>query len=228
MAQAEGEETSPAPAISPAELPGQLGYYYGYSFGRMLKDSKSTDVDTNRLMQGLADSLADSPPTLSREELEQIYGVIRERQALAQAEKQQQQQQMQQAMEAKAQENLQLGEAFLAGNRERDGVMVTASGLQYEVVQDSDGPTPVASDTVTVKYTGMFTDGQVFDSSGEREVSFGLQQVIPGWTEGLQLMSVGDKFKFYLHQDLAYGAGGVGSIPPNSVLVFDVELLKIN
>lgn len=220
--------TEPAPAIADEDLPSRLGYYYGYSFGQMLKDSGSADVDTNVLLQGLRDSLADSPPLLGREEVQYIYQIIQERQNLAQAEKQQAQQAQQQARQEQSKSNLQLAEAFLAGNAEREEVTLTESGLQYEIVHDEEGPTPSATDRVTVHYKGTFTDGNQFDASGEKPVSFPLQQVISGWTEGLQLMSVGDKFRFYLHPDLAYGEAGAGRIPPNSALIFDVELVKIN
>ena len=120
-------------------------------------------------------------------------------------------------------------ETFLTENAVREGVQTTPTGLQYEVLVDAGGgERPSVTSRVAVRYTGTFTDGNVFDQSGNEPVEFGLQQVVAGWTEGLQLMSVGDKFRFYLHPDLAYGAGSVGSIPPNSLLVFDVELLEIS
>ena len=122
------------------------------------------------------------------------------------------------------------GEQFLAENAKREGVTVTASGLQYEVLTPALGVKPVATDTVSCHYEGRLTDGTVFDSSYRRgePASFPLQGVIRGWTEGLQLMSIGSKFRFFIPFDLAYGAQGAGgSIPPYAALVFDVELLGI-
>lgn len=124
---------------------------------------------------------------------------------------------------------IELGAAFLAENASKEGVMVTESGLQYEVVEAADGPSPKATDTVTVHYRGTLIDGTEFDSSYSRgePTSFPLNRVIPGWTEGLQLMQVGSKYRFYIPSDLAYGQRGQGAITPNSTLIFDVELLDI-
>ena len=121
------------------------------------------------------------------------------------------------------------GEAFLVANQEREGVKVTDSGLQYEVIKMGKGKKPAATDRVKVHYHGTLIDGTVFDSSVERgePIVFGLNQVIPGWTEGVQLMPVGSKFKFYIPQELGYGAQSAGTIPPYSTLIFEVELLGI-
>lgn len=121
-------------------------------------------------------------------------------------------------------------EAFLAKNGEREDVITTASGLQYEVIKMGNGPKPTGSSTVSVHYTGTTIDGEVFDSSVDRgtPAEFPLNGVITGWSEGLQLMPVGSKFKLYLPADLAYGANGAGgAIEPFSTLIFEVELLKI-
>ncbi|MGA0805536.1 MAG: FKBP-type peptidyl-prolyl cis-trans isomerase, partial [Pseudohongiellaceae bacterium] len=120
----------------------------------------------------------------------------------------------------------------LAQNGTKDGVTTTASGLQYQVITaaaDGAAAMPVASDTVQVHYHGTLVDGSVFDSSVDRgePISFPLNGVIPGWTEGLQLMKVGDKFRFFVPPELGYGANPVGPIPGNSVLIFDGELLAI-
>lgn len=120
---------------------------------------------------------------------------------------------------------------FLERNKSVDGVQVTASGLQYKVLEKGNGTeTPKASDTVTVHYEGTLINGDVFDSSLQRgqPISFPLNRVIKGWTEGLQLMSPGDKFRLYIPSELAYGKRSAGKIPPNSTLVFDVELISIN
>ena len=121
------------------------------------------------------------------------------------------------------------GEKFLAENALKEGVTTTESGLQYEVIKMGKGKKPAATDRVKVHYHGTLTDGTVFDSSVERgePTSFGLNQVIKGWTEGLQLMPVGSKFRFYIPQELGYGAQSAGSIPPYSTLIFEVELLSI-
>lgn len=122
------------------------------------------------------------------------------------------------------------GEKYLAENAKKEGVVVTKSGLQYLVLKEGTGKQPKASDTVQCHYEGMLTDGTVFDSSIQRgePAAFGLQQVIAGWTEGLQLMKEGAKFRFFIPYMLAYGAGGAGaSIPPYAALIFDVELIKV-
>ena len=122
------------------------------------------------------------------------------------------------------------GEDFLAENAKKDGVTVTKSGLQYEVLNEGNGKKPKATDTVRCHYEGRLLDGTVFDSSYKRNepADFGLQQVIAGWTEGVQLMSEGAKYRFYIPYMLAYGEGGAGAmIPPFATLVFDVELIKV-
>lgn len=140
---------------------------------------------------------------------------------------------VQKEMEAKAaqagERNRAEGEAFLAKNREETGVQATPSGLQYRVVRQGSGRRPVPSDRVRVHYHGTLLDGTVFDSSYERgrPAEFSLGQVIPGWTEGVALMPIGSKYRFWIPGNLAYGAQGTQGIPPNSTLVFDVELLDI-
>lgn len=122
------------------------------------------------------------------------------------------------------------GEAFLAENKTKEGVLTLASGLQYKVISKGNGASPKATDQVKVHYKGTLLDGKVFDSSYDRNepATFPLNQVIKGWTEGLQLMQVGDKFQFFIPYDLAYGEMGRGEmIPPASVLIFEVELLDI-
>lgn len=135
-----------------------------------------------------------------------------------------------QAGEKESQKNLEEGNAFLEENKSREGVNTTASGLQYEVINEGTGAKPTAEDRVRVHYHGTLIDGTVFDSSVDRgePTVFGVGQVIPGWTEALQLMSVGSKWKVYIPSDLGYGERGAGGdIGPNSTLVFEVELLEI-
>lgn len=127
-------------------------------------------------------------------------------------------------------ENKKIGEAFLSENAKREGITVTASGLQYEVLRVGKGDCPSAADRVEVHYTGKLIDGTVFDSSVERGVpaTFGVTQVIPGWVEALQLMHEGDQWRLYIPSDLAYGPNGAGGvIGPDMTLIFDVELLRV-
>ena len=122
------------------------------------------------------------------------------------------------------------GKKFLEENAKKEGMQTTASGLQYEVLREGDGKKPGATNTVEVHYEGRLIDGKVFDSSYQRKetISFPLNRVIPGWTEGLQLMPIGSKYRLYIPSELGYGARGAGGdIPPNAALIFDVELISI-
>ena len=153
---------------------------------------------------------------------EEIQSLTREIEALAKEKKAE--------TDAKIGEaNIAAGQAFLAENAKREGVVVTASGLQYEVITQGDGAKPSAEDTVEVHYEGTLLDGTVFDSSYARNepIMFPLSRVIRGWTEGVQLMSVGSKYKLYIPAELAYGPRSTGLITPNSTLIFTVELLNI-
>jgi FKBP-type peptidyl-prolyl cis-trans isomerase len=134
------------------------------------------------------------------------------------------------AGEREAQKNLEEGNAFLEQNKSREGITTTESGLQYEILTEGTGAKPTAEDQVRVHYHGTLIDGKIFDSSVERgePVVFGVGQVIPGWTEALQLMSVGSKWKIYIPSAIGYGERGAGAdIGPNSALIFEVELLEI-
>lgn len=137
---------------------------------------------------------------------------------------------MQEANQKAANQNREIGEAFLSENAKREGVKTTASGLQYEVLESGNGAQPTANDRVEVHYTGKLIDGTVFDSSVERGVpaTFGVTQVIPGWVEALQLMHEGDQWRLYIPSDLAYGPNGAGGlIGPDTTLIFDVQLLRV-
>jgi FKBP-type peptidyl-prolyl cis-trans isomerase len=136
---------------------------------------------------------------------------------------------MQAKNEAEAAENTKKGEEFLAENKKKDGVKVTASGLQYKVIKQGNGPKPKLTDKVKVNYRGTLIDGTEFDSSYKRgtPTEFPLNGVIKGWTEGIQLMPVGSKYEFYIPAELAYGARGPQTVGPNQTLIFEVELLEI-
>jgi FKBP-type peptidyl-prolyl cis-trans isomerase len=132
-------------------------------------------------------------------------------------------------LEERGKESMQKGIDFLVENGKKVGVKTTSSGLQYEIIKEGTGAKPSASDIVKVHYEGKLINGETFDSSLDgAPIEFPLDQVISGWTEGVQLMSVGSRYKFYIPPELGYGVSGAGPIPPNSVLIFEVELLDIN
>ena len=218
------DESAAAPAttatVAALETSEQrLSYGIAYGLGqRMAADGIPLDQDA--FGQGLSDALAGTEARLSQEEIAQEMQTYQEK-AMAEREA---------AMAAAGEANLAEAEKFLAENSAREGVVVTESGLQYEVVQAGEGALPGESDTVEVHYRGTLIDGTEFDSSYSRgqPVTFGVNQVIPGWTEALQLMPVGSKWKLAIPSDLAYGAGGAGQmIGPNAALLFEVELLSI-
>ena len=183
-------------------------------------DRTGMELDIDALVQGLRDGLTGGDSLLTREQCVQAKNDF--------------QTQAREKMMAKQQEDAakgqQEGDAFLAKNREAEGVTVTESGLQYKIISAGDGPLPKATDTVSVHYHGTLINGSVFDSSVERgePATFQVGRVISGWTEALQLMPVGSKWKLFIPADLAYGPRSPSpDIPPNSVLIFDVELLGI-
>ena len=190
----------------------KISYAIGLSMGQNLMGSGVTSLDYADLAAGIKDVLEKNQPQISYQEAQQVLGKF-----FSELEQKI-------AGEAKS-----AGEAFLAENAKREGVKVTESGLQYEVLEATIGQKPKATDKVRVHYEGTLIDGTVFDSSYKRgeSITFGLNQVIAGWTEGLQLMPIGSKFKFYIPQELGYGAQSAGSIPPYSTLIFEVELLGI-
>lgn len=197
----------------------QFSYVVGMDVGESLRNL-DTEMDLDTVLRAIRDVVEGNEVLLSVEQAEQIK----------QAFFQKRQQEAAEEAQAKAQENRAKGETFLAENAKRDGVETTESGLQYEVIEEGGGATPDADDRVTVHYTGTLIDGTVFDSSRERgePATFALNQVIPGWTEGLQHMSEGARYKFYIPSELAYGDRGAGNvIEPGSTLIFDVELQKV-
>ena len=194
-----------------------LNYFLGINMAYSLEQAP-WDVDGGMLASGLLQVLNDSSiydqmtaDAIFRQLNMALQEVEREKEA------------------AEATDNLEKGAAYLEENGKREGVITTESGLQYEFVSEGDGPKPGETSTVSVHYEGKLIDGTVFDSSyeGGEPVSFPLNGVIPGWTEGLQLMTVGSTYNFYIPSNLAYGPRPSGPIPGNSVLVFKVELLSI-
>ncbi len=214
--QEQPKEPDPVSLDTPEQ---RLSYGIALRMGeRMKSDGMTLDVDAYAL--GMRDAFAGADAKLTEEEINAEMMAFQEKLQLEQ----------QAAQEAAATVNGEEGAAFLEENSKREGVSVTESGLQYEIVQVGEGAIPTTDDTVEVHYRGTLIDGTEFDSSYSRgqTVSFGVTQVIPGWTEALQLMSVGAKYKLYIPSDLAYGPAGAGqAIGPNATLIFDVELVSI-
>jgi len=196
----------------------RTSYSIGADIGANFK-RQDLAIDPKALAAGIADALAGKTALTEAEVRETLNSFRKE---------------MMTKMEAKqktdGEKNVKDGEAFLAANAKKEGVKTLPSGLQYKVLKSGTGKTPKATDTVKVHYHGTLIDGTVFDSSVERgePTTFGVNQVIPGWTEALQLMKEGDKWQLVIPSKLAYGERGAGGkIGPNSVLIFDVELLSI-
>jgi FKBP-type peptidyl-prolyl cis-trans isomerase FkpA/FKBP-type peptidyl-prolyl cis-trans isomerase FklB len=197
----------------------KLGYIIGMDIGASLKQ-QGADLDLDSLVEAIKATYNDEPLALTPEEAASIReGFIAKRQAEAKQQR-----------ESMGSINAAEGDKFLLENRGKEGVQITDSGLQYKVVVKGEGAKPAASDKVTVHYRGTLLNGEEFDSSYSRNqpTSFQLDQVIPGWTEGVQLMPVGSKFMFYIPPNLAYGPNGGGPIGPNATLIFEVELLSID
>jgi FKBP-type peptidyl-prolyl cis-trans isomerase len=213
------EEVAPKEEeISPAEykaLMKKISYMIGMNMGRNMK-AQGMEVSAEDVVRGMQAALDGKESELSDEEAQQVG---------AQFERAMMQKQLAASKQAVAK-----GKEFLAANKKKEGVKTTASGLQYRVLKSGKGKSPKASDTVLAHYKGTFVDGTEFDSSakhGDEPAKFPVTGVIKGWTEALQLMKVGDKWELVIPSDLAYGPQGRGGIPPNSTLVFEVELVGI-
>lgn len=210
----------PADGALPQIDRAKVGYLVGADVGRQLVGIKD-EIDVPLMLQAVRTRLSGGTPLLGEEEANAVRAAFAQRLQAS----------MQARAEALAKKNATEGAAFLAAHRAQKGVFTTPSGLQYMVLRQGNGPRPLPSDTVRVNYEGRLLDDTVFDSSYARgePAEFGLDQVIPGWTEGLGLMPVGAKYRFWIPADLAYGAKGTpgGPIGPNATLVFDVELLAI-
>lgn len=190
----------------------KVSYALGIGIGRQLAQMGATDINTDDFGQAIKDAIS-GRLQLDEQEAQMIVQDFFQRKS------------EEQAKNAKAE-----GEDFLAENGKKEGVVVLPSGLQYQVLREGNGNKPSATDQVECHYEGTLINGQVFDSSYKRgqTATFGLNQVIKGWTEGLQLMQEGAKYRFFIPYHLAYGAQGAGqNIPPYATLIFDVELVKV-
>ncbi|MBN2444703.1 MAG: FKBP-type peptidyl-prolyl cis-trans isomerase [Spirochaetales bacterium] len=194
------------------ETKNKLSYALGISIGGSLKDI-GVDIDIASLSRGVTDIMSDKEGEMTPEEANTFI-----------------QQELQKVQAQKGEAKLLEGQKFLEENKKKKGVITTESGLQYMVIKEGTGAKPKATDTVSVHYTGTLIDGTVFDSSVERgePIEFNVGGVIPGWTEALQLINVGSKYKIFIPSNLAYGEQGAGGqIGPNEVLIFELELLAI-
>ena len=196
----------------------RVSYSIGMDIGSNLK-RQSIDVDPELLARGIKDAISGEEPLLSPDEARETL-IALQKELVAKA---------QERMKETAEKNRKEGEAFLAENRKKEGVVTLPSGLQYLVLQSGNGLTPKATDTVETHYRGTLIDGSEFDSSYKRgrTAVFPVDGVIGGWTEALQLMKVGDKWRLFIPPGLAYGEQGAGPIGPNATLIFDVELVSI-
>jgi FKBP-type peptidyl-prolyl cis-trans isomerase FkpA/FKBP-type peptidyl-prolyl cis-trans isomerase FklB len=200
-----------------ADLSSQIdsvSYAIGYQNGMLLDNEGLTDIDMENYLAGFNKALNSEEGVMEREEL---FAVINSY--------------VQELSQRRGSENVEKGEAFLEENKDKEGVMVTESGLQYKVIEQGDGESPTAENVVRVHYEGTLINGEVFDSSYDRgqPAEFPLNRVIPGWTEGVQLMREGATYEFYIPSDLAYGAQAPQGSPigPNETLIFKVELLEV-
>jgi len=198
----------------------KLSYAIGMNIGAGMKKD-GLDIDPTILSQGVKDALAGTKPLMTETEAQTVMTEFRTELM----------KKKQEAAQHVSEANKQEGQQFLAANKSKEGVVTLPSGLQYKILKEGTGPKPTAADTVTVNYRGTLINGTEFDSSYKRNepATFGVNQVIKGWTEALQLMPVGSKWQLFIPSDLAYGERSPGAeIGPNSTLIFDVELLSIN
>lgn len=198
-----------------------VSYAFGYLYGQQMSQQGMDDLDPAKLAHGMQTAMSEDSSQINEDSLQ---GILQAYQMKAQAKARRQR-------AAEAEENKKEGEEFLAENKDKEGVQTTETGLQYKVLEEGEGPSPTAEDTVTVNYRGTLLSGKVFDSSYERgqPADIPLNRVIPGWTEGIQLMKEGGKYKFWIPGDLAYGPNPRpgGPIGPNETLIFEVELLEV-
>lgn len=197
----------------------KTSYSMGYNMGKNFKEIYEK-IDQDKLIQGIIDAINQKDPRISMKEISDTLMKLQEQVAEQKKEEQ----------KTIAEQNKKIGTQFLEKNAKEKGVKVTASGLQYKIINQGKGANPVATDRVRVHYRGKFIDGNEFDSSYKRgePTTFRLDQVIPGWTESLQLMNTGAKYVVFIPSELAYGERGAGNvIGPNLTLIFEIELLEI-
>lgn len=210
------------PGVAPKSFKSNLdsaSYAFGFSMASQLKSGGLTKLNYEQMVAGLKDVFNDAKPVLTQEQCQTAINTL-----FTSFSAKREEQAKQQYMPA-----IKEGEEFLAKNKVKAGVKTTASGLQYEVITQGTGAMPLATDRVTVNYKGTLLDGTEFDSSEKqgKPITFGLNQVIKGWTEGVQLMQEGSKYRFFVPYNLAYGDRDMGQITPFSTLIFEVELVKI-
>jgi len=196
----------------------KVSYAIGLDMGNNLKKN-DVEIDADVLARAIKDVASGSKPLMTEQEAKETLMALQKELQAKQQEK----------SKALGEKNKKEGDEFLAKNKKQEGVKTLPSGLQYKVITEGKGKSPKASDTVTVNYAGKLIDGTEFDSSYKRgqPATFPVGGVIKGWTEALQLMKEGSKWQLFIPADLAYGEQGRPGIPPNSVLIFDVELLSI-
>ena len=218
-------QTVVKPAVSLKTEMEKVSYIIGTQIARNFQ-TQDIEVNVDSLAQGIKDALAGGRLALTQQEMQAVYGPWQQRMRQKMAAKQKE---AKAAQDKEAAENLTKGTAYLAANKTKEGIIVLPSGLQYKVIKEGTGKTPVATDTVKTHYRGTFIDGKEFDSSykGGKPVEFPVTQVIPGWTEALQLMKEGGKWELYIPANLAYGTRPKPGIPLNSALIFEIELIEI-
>jgi len=215
-----GSDAAKAKELSLQTEDQKASYAIGLKFGEGMGRDLKKELDINAFYAGFEDGFNGREPKMTQEDMVATMNGLQARKI----------QEQQEAQTKALAENQEAGEKFLAENKAREGVVTTESGLQYEVLKKGEGETPDANDKVTVHYHGTLLDGTVFDSSVDRgePITFPVNGVIKGWTEALQLMKVGDKWKLFIPSELAYGTRGAPpKIGPNQVLVFEVELLGV-
>lgn len=197
----------------------KASYAIGFNMGQQVRNIKD-HVDINAILMGLKDGIAgDDSAKMTPDEIREIMTAFQKRVSAIMGEQR----------KAQGAKNKVDGEKFLAENAKKEGVITTKSGLQYVVIKEGTGATPKATDKITAHYEGTFLDGKMFQSSYKmnRPFTFALNSVVPGWIEGIQLMKVGGKYKFFIPYNLAYGEQGNRGIPPFSTLIFVIELVSI-
>ena len=200
------------------DLKDKESYSLGYQFGQNMK-AQGVEINLDVYVSGIQNALRGSKPLLSQEEMQKTVSDLQKRVMAA----------YQKGLRERADKNLVDGKAFMEENKKKEGVKALPSGLQYQILAEGSGKMPKATDEVTVNYKGFLLDGTEFDNSYKRGVpsDFRLDKIIRGWTEALQLMNEGAKWRIFIPPDLGYGERGAGPVPPYSVLIFEVELVSV-